>query len=527
MSAEEILFKIKSEFNKNMFFQNWVIDSYELLFENPNLEVRKALAEYASKKSETEIHAIRSLYSVLNKQTGDEEIRNIEDKEKYQFENFEKLEKNKVIALPPQVEYLNERTYVDILEQRLRMMFKEFTEVTSIYGIINQACKLYDEEDNITKLTNLIKSSAKVRELVFKKKSKEYLDRALFEDNVITYYNQEMMEDLDYITICLDPEIKCLYNEVNLKLQFKSRLGDINAQKLICMLNYKDSIKDWFPFIDESKTIVVFSESKFLYYVRSLIPVIQDRELYLYGFVDNQLMESGKLTFYCRSADKNNEGEPEDIFTGIFKPSDIEEIQRIYAHCITFEINILSDKEVNLDVFIDIDHKLKFVNVQLVEVMAKQICKKICDKITEISQSETTLDKYCPKLPNELQKNFSHFYKDLTSLFYTKLNENYHSMPKVQLRPTHAIGKDNKNSKNNQDYNKNDGKNNNSSDKESNTFKNDEDKGIKDNRMVADVKDEGIYEENKDVEDEVEVKERSKRQIEDDVLEVRSLKSGK
>ena len=36
-----------------------------------------------------------------------------------------------------------------------------------------------------------------------------------------------------------------------------------------------------------------------------------------------------------------------------------------------------------------------------------------------------------------------------------------------------------------------------------------------------------VEEDEEDVEDEVEVKERSKRQIEDDVLEVRSLKSGK
>lgn len=526
MSAEEILFKIKSEFNKHVFMQNWIIESYQLIFENSNPEIRNDLAEYAKKKSETEIHTIRSLYTVLNKQTGDEELRNIEDKEKYQFENFEKTEPSKVIALPPQVGYLNERTYADILEQRLRMKFKEFTEVTSIYGIINQACKQYDEEDNILKLTALVKSSSKVRDLVFKKKNKEYLDRAMFEDNVISYYNQEMMDDLDYITICLDPEIKCLYNEVNLKLQFKIRPGDINTQKLICMLNYKDSLKDWFPFIDESKTMVVFSESKFIYYVRSLIPIIQDRELYLYGFLDNQLIEGGKLVFYCRSADKNEDGQPEDIFANIFKTTDIEEIQRIHAHCISFEINILNEKEITIDVFIDIDHKLKFVNVQLVEVMAKQICKKISDKLIEICQSESLLDKYCPKLPNELQKNFSNFYKDSTALFYTKLNENYQVIPKVQLRKPHGFEMENKDAhfkaprENNESY----------------SYKN-EDEALKnipsnqDSKTQKDVreegKNEGIYEENKDVEDEVEIKEKTKRQIDDDILEVRSLKSGK
>lgn len=422
MSAEEILFKIKNEYNKCMFDSDWIVESYKQIFENSNQNIQNELLKYISMKQETEIQSIKALYKVFNKETQEEETKKIKETEKAKFKLLENKHPSYVISLPPTNDSQNEATYNDILEQKLKLKFKEFDEVSSIYGIINQACKMYDEEDNLTRLTSLLNKGIKIQNLIFKKKNKEYLDRALFEDEIIKYYNKEMLEVDEYTEIIKYPSVKCLYTEVSIKLKVTNEIKNCSMQKLFQMLNNKDSLKNWFPFINESKTIVNFSESKSIYYTRSLIPIIQDRELYLYGFVDNQLLENGKVLFYCRSADNLTNQMPEDIFAGMFKATQIDEIQRMYAHCIVFEVNVISPNKATIDLFVDINHELKFVSIVLVEVISKQICKMFSDKITEICGNDNKLNKYIPSLPTEFQKNYAIFYEDLINKYYNKIS---------------------------------------------------------------------------------------------------------
>ena len=446
MTAESVIAKVRHEFNKYCFDTNWITSSYTLVFNNPSSDVQNDLNQIIVKKSMTEINAIKSLYTLLKNQVGSEEVTNMENEEKYKFELFEKTNKEKVVALPPHQGYINDRTYSDILEQMLKTKFKQFDEVTSIYGIINQACELYDQEDNIDKLTFLLNSSNKVKELICKKKNQNYVDRANFEYEIINLYNQERMEELEYTTICIEPLIKCLYNETSIKLIVSNRLDDCNIQKLVCMLNYKDSIQKWFPFIAESKTLTIFSETKSIYYIRSEIPIIQDRELYLYGFLDNNLLEKGKIIFYAKSADNINSHQPEDIFARMFKTFNIDEIQRIYANCLVFEINVLSNNEATIEMFVDINHHLKFVNVQLVEVICKQICKQFSDKIKSICESKNGFDKFLPSNPNDHQLSFQNYYSNLIPNFYQRLDKGYTEIKqKYKYNIEHKLGEKRKN----------------------------------------------------------------------------------
>lgn len=409
--AEEIVTRIREEFKYKMFDESWVRKSYNELFENPNPNLQKAIDKIIEEKQQPIINSIESLNLHIN-----------DNKRKQDLSNSIAISKATIgkneqeVYLAPIDNFQDERfNYNRIISDLIATQFNEYGNFNSIYGVVNQAVRKYEEEDEIHTIMNITGGAEeKMRDILHKKKGREFTDRLYFEQEVIRKYQEEALSRDEYSKINNDPLTKCYYTDNNIKLYFEKSFKNISFFHMIKLLYNQDGYAKWFPFISKSKSHAFFSKSKKIYYERSEIPIIQDRELYLYGFVHNNLKRERKIYFYSKSCDNLTTGETEEIFKGYLRPKHEEDILRIYAHNICFELEMTGKNEANLIGYVDLAHKLKFVNIQLVEVISKQIVKKIVEKMQEVLKDNDGIESYV-KFPTKEQQEFDDFYRDIVN----------------------------------------------------------------------------------------------------------------
>lgn len=418
--AEEIITRIREEFKFKMLDETWIRRSYSELFENPNNSLQKAIDKIIEERQQPIVNSIESLYLHIN-----------DNKKKQDLSNTIAISKatlgknEQEVYLAPIDNFQDERfNYNRIISDLIATQFNEYGNFNSIYGVVNQAVRKYEEEDEIHTIMNITGGAEeKMRDILHKKKGREFTDRLYFEQEVIKKYQEEALSRDEYSKINNDPLTKCYYTDNNIKLYFEKTFKDVSIFHMIKLLYNHDAYSKWFPFISKSKTHSYFSKSKKIYYERSEIPIIQDRELYLYGFVHNNLKRDRKIYFYSKSCDNLTTGETEDIFKGYVKPKNEEDILRIYAHNICFELEIRGKNEANLIGHVDLAHKLKFVNIQLVEVISKQIVKKIIEKLKEVLTDNDKIESYV-KFPTKEQQEFDDFYRDVVNQIENTDNNN-------------------------------------------------------------------------------------------------------
>lgn len=412
--AEEILIAFKHEFLGNMFNKDWVNEKYDLIYNNPNNEIRESLMIHAANPEEIELQSLEGLYREFNLK--EEEYAG---KINRYNENFIKQNKSHIIHLAP-IDSEKLITYEGVTTDKI----VNLKDKSSVISFINQTCKLYEEEDKINKLVALVTSSKKAEEFILNKKGRKFLDILYFENNLLTYYKNECNELDEYTEISKDPPTSCIYYSDEIKFYTIKRINNCNIVELLYFLNEHAALEKWFPLIAESKILHSFSPTKKIYCVKSEIPIIQDRELYMYSYVFNQIKENGKIYFLSQSIDGV------EFFKNDFKDRYEIENERMYSPCIVIEVTIIGKDEVDVSIFADLFHKLKFTDIQLVEVLVKQSVKKIIERFVEVMTSPKLIRKYSPKQAKHTTV-FKDFYKDQLEEFLKILEDEKNTTDKV------------------------------------------------------------------------------------------------
>lgn len=394
--AKDIISTFKEEFSEQYLNKKWISKQYKLIFENRNPETSHKLEIYLKDK---EVLVLKDIYLYLIKQSDEE----LESEIAYYHKEHDNIDEDLLIYLPPitstKGDDEKQMTFDGIILKSLSNNHNEL----SLSSFINSTCISYISED-INKLISLIKASSRAEEFILSKYGKNFLDRIYFEDQTINYYSEELNELTEYTLISNDPVTNCVYYEDEVKIHVTSEFDNCNLIKLISLLNNKQGFCKWFPFISKSKNLKSFSKTKSIYFIESEIPIIQDRELYLFGFISNQILNKGKILFVNRSVDNV------DIFKNDYKENISLDNERLFSPSIVFEITIKSENCFVLTMFVDLFHKLKFNDIQLVEIIIKQISKKIFSAIYDQINLETSKNK---KINDDANEEVVRYYSAL------------------------------------------------------------------------------------------------------------------
>lgn len=406
--AEVLFYNLKKEFNDNYLNYEWIQKAHNLIFEREDIKLQ--ILGY----SDSTITLIENIYDYFKKkETLEQDIK----KNRNEFIDYETRSNEKIFKIQPSKNASFDILYNDLLADLFRKKYNEFNagdKEKGFYGIANQACKMYEEQFNVEALTTLIEKNYKqATEIIYNKYNSDFLNQVFFEKLALENYDHNTNKESHFKVINDNPKIECVYDNISLKIKMSTQIENYNLEHIIKMFNNREFIKEWFPFIEENKILHKISKTKSIYYIKTLIPIIQDRELYLYGFLNAKFdrnKEGGILQFIAKSADDLSNKKPDKIFENMFDTSDYPETQRMYAHNITFDIIFESSDIAKINLTLDLNHGMTFVNIQLVELICKQLFSQLQEKIIE-----TFSKKSKSKDPNQIL-NLDRLQKIISSL---------------------------------------------------------------------------------------------------------------
>lgn len=405
--AEVLFYNLKKEFNDNYLNYDWIQKACNSIKEKKDIETE--ITSY----SDSTIILISDLNESFQKDKLDQYIKKI----KNEYIDYDNKSNRNLFKIQPSKNTNFDISYNDLLADLFRKKYNEFNagdKEKGFYGIANQACKMYEEQFNIEALTTLIEKNYKqATEIIYNKYNSDFLNQVFFEKLALENYDHNMKKEKNFKVINDNPKIECVYDNISLKIKMCTEIENYNLEHMIKMFNNREFIKEWFPFIEENEIKHKISKTKCIYYIKTLIPIIQDRELYLYGFLNAQFdrnKEGGILQFIAKSADDLSNKKPDKIFESMFKTKEYPETQRMYAHNITFEIIFDSSDIAKINLILDLNHGMTFVNIQLVELICKQLFSQLKDKMIE-----TFSKKSKSKDPNQ-NLNLDRLQKIISSL---------------------------------------------------------------------------------------------------------------
>ncbi len=136
--------------------------------------------------------------------------------------------------------------------------------------------------------------------------------------------------------------------------------------RLIQLFYEVEHYDKWIPSISKPKTLKYFTKTKKVIYTKFDFPVIQERDILLYFFVNNKLKESHSIQFLFKSGDEEDSLKCRDI---IKKNKDFIRMDLLIS---SFEIEILNNESLRLNGFIDLDPRLIGLDEKFVEIMVRQ-----------------------------------------------------------------------------------------------------------------------------------------------------------
>ncbi len=191
--------------------------------------------------------------------------------------------------------------------------------------------------------------------------------------------------------------------------------------KMIRMLYEVESYHKWLPFIKKAITIKHLSKSKKISYLQVDFPIIEERDIVIYSFLNNRLKESKTLQFLSKSADEENSLK--------FRNPIKKDLNFIRADLInsSFEIYIIENKKIKLAGYFNFDPKLKYLNSSLMEMMVKQYLQALFNNIDDLLKlkdkdfnkkiKKNTIRSESIDFYNFIYKEFKKYVPDLDAVY--------------------------------------------------------------------------------------------------------------
>jgi hypothetical protein len=197
--------------------------------------------------------------------------------------------------------------------------------------------------------------------------------------------------------------------------------------KLLQMFYEVEYYDKWIPSICKPKVLKYLTKSKKILYLNFNLPIVQERDILLYSFVNNKLKENKSIQFLCKSADEEEALKCRNII------SNSESFIRMDLMNSCFDIKIQNDDKIILSGYISIDPRLKGLNDNFIEVFTLQYVSKM------LSNMQNLMELPDNEFEKKIKKNLS---RDLCIDFYNFINreiKKYFKLPNFQPEATEEI----------------------------------------------------------------------------------------
>lgn len=141
-------------------------------------------------------------------------------------------------------------------------------------------------------------------------------------------------------------------------------------------------------------------------YAKFSFPIIQERDLLLYIFINNKLKENKTIQFLCKSCDKDEAVNHYDTVKLAVNEKNDKDILRIFLDFYSLEIQLIDDRRVALKGYIFINPSLKHLEENFIEILVRQYIKKMIFNLEETCKGD---------FDNKIEKTI---HKEESSKFY-------------------------------------------------------------------------------------------------------------
>ena len=262
-------------------------------------------------------------------------------------------------------EIVNEdNNYNILLEKIINQRLEEEKKLKEEEDLLNELIELSNKE-RLFDILNILKKNQKIiKKFLLFKDEKVFK----FEENVLTYFLQEINKDDNYKL--MDNKNMILKYKIDgklitLKFEKELNISLINFVSLI----YETSIyPKWFPFCCSSEILKQPDKAKKLVYMLSNFPIISDRDFLVYGFGVNRIKENRTILLIVKSIDENS-----GIFHEYFKKKDNKKYVRAFINIFGFELTIINRNKLLCKGIVNCDPKINYLPQSLLHMVSKKV----------------------------------------------------------------------------------------------------------------------------------------------------------
>jgi len=205
--------------------------------------------------------------------------------------------------------------------------------------------------------------------------------------------------------------------EKELKIIFEKVYQIKHFERLLILFNEVKFYPEWIPALEDCRTLNYIKHSQKCIYAKFNLPIIQDRDMLLYCFVNNKIRDKIKsFQFLSKSFDDE---EIFEIFNTIKKNDDAV---RINLNMSSFEIKILDNQSILLQGFINVNPKLFYLQKNYINILSRQYIKKYCSNIEKIIDDEKFNEIFIKSMSVD-SKEFYRFIENEMKLINIKFHE--------------------------------------------------------------------------------------------------------
>jgi hypothetical protein len=233
-----------------------------------------------------------------------------------------------------------------------------------------------------------------------------------FEEKVISFFHKEI-NDKDGYTKIKDSKFNFSTRimDKTLTMRFEKEI-EVNLLHLVSIIYEVNYYCKWYPFCKVSTTVNQPGKAKKCVYMIVEIPIIKDRDFFVYGFGINRLREDGTVLILCRGIDEES-----GIFQKEFKKVKNDKYVRGQILMFGFEIKVIGKGKVVVRGLCNIDPKISFIPKSIINLVSEKFAQEMFEKFIKVARQYEG-SEYQNKNPSKIDMEFYNFIKEEVNELY-------------------------------------------------------------------------------------------------------------
>ena len=301
--------------------------------------------------------------------------------------------------------------YVQMISNFLKEKQEIAKQTADTDNKIKQALKHYSREEHFAFL-DIINSSSIIKEKILSTRSTSFHNLLSFEEKVISFFHKEI-NDKDGYTKIKDSKFNFSTRimDKTLTMRFEKEI-EVNLLHLVSIIYEVNYYCKWYPFCKVSTTVNQPGKAKKCVYMIVEIPIIKDRDFFVYGFGINRLREDGTVLILCRGIDEES-----GIFQKEFKKVKNDKYVRGQILMFGFEIKVIGKGKVVVRGLCNIDPKISFIPKSIINLVSEKFAQEMFEKFIKVARQYEG-SEYQNKNPSKIDMEFYNFIKEEVNELY-------------------------------------------------------------------------------------------------------------